>query len=70
MAIKNTVSIDFLSTFLERIGVFYCCLPGVSILIHYQGHKTMERGGSVLECLTRDCGVAGSRLTEGTASCP
>ena len=38
--------------------------------IYYQGHKTMERGGSVIECLTRDCGVAGSSLNGGTALCP
>ena len=29
MAIKNSVSNDFLSTFLDNIGVFYCRLPGV-----------------------------------------
>ena len=32
MAIKNTVSIDFLSTFLDSIGVFDCGLPGVFYL--------------------------------------
>ena len=30
MAIKNTVSIDFLSTFLDSIGVFDCRLPSVT----------------------------------------
>ena len=29
MAIENTVSIDFLSGFLDSIGVFDCRLPGV-----------------------------------------
>ena len=29
MAIKNSVSNDFLSTFLDSIGTFDCCLPGV-----------------------------------------
>ena len=29
MAIENTVSIDFRSTFLDSIGIFDCCLPGV-----------------------------------------
>ena len=29
MAIENTVSIDFLSTFLDSIGAFDCRLPGV-----------------------------------------
>ena len=29
MAIKNTVYIDFLSTFLDSIGIFDCRLPGV-----------------------------------------
>ena len=29
MAIKNTVSIDFLSTFLDSIRIFDCHLPGV-----------------------------------------
>ena len=29
MAIENTVSIDFSSTFLDSIGVFDCRLPGV-----------------------------------------
>ena len=29
MAIENTVSFDFLSTFLDSIGVFDCRLPGV-----------------------------------------
>ena len=28
------------------------------------------RGGSVVKCLTQDQGVAGSRLTGGTALCP
>ena len=31
MAIENTVSIDFLSTFLDSIGVFNCRLPSVII---------------------------------------
>ena len=30
MAIKNTVSIDFYSMFLDSIGVFDCRLPGVN----------------------------------------
>ena len=29
-----------------------------------------ERSGSMVECLTRDQGVAGSRLTRGIALCP
>ena len=29
-----------------------------------------ERGGSVVECLTRDRGAVGSSLTEGIALCP
>ena len=29
VAIKNTVSTDFLSTFLDNIGILDCCLPGV-----------------------------------------
>ena len=29
-----------------------------------------ERGGSVVECLTRDRGVVGSNLTRGTVLCP
>ena len=32
MAIENTVSIDFWSTFLDSNGVFDCCLPGVVII--------------------------------------
>ena len=32
MAIENTVSIDFWSTFLDSIGVFDCRLPGVSTI--------------------------------------
>ena len=32
MAIENSVSNDFLSTFLDSIGVFNCRLPGVYIL--------------------------------------
>ena len=31
MAIENSVSIDFSSTFLDSIGVFDCRLPGVSM---------------------------------------
>ena len=31
MAIENTVSIDFLSTFLDSIGIFDCHLPGVNL---------------------------------------
>ena len=31
---------------------------------------TMERGGSMAECLTRDMGVASSSLTGGNALCP
>ena len=29
MALKNTVLIDFLSPFLDSIGVFDCRIPGV-----------------------------------------
>ena len=29
MVIKNTVSIDFLSTFLDSIGVFDCSCPAI-----------------------------------------
>ena len=29
-----------------------------------------ERSGSVVECLTQDCGVVGSSLTGITALCP
>ena len=29
-----------------------------------------EHGGSVVECLTRDLGVAGSSLTGDTTMCP
>ena len=32
MAIENTVSIGFLSTFLDSIGVLDCRLPGVEII--------------------------------------
>ena len=31
MAIENTVLSIFLSTFVDSIGVFDCCLPGVEI---------------------------------------
>ena len=31
MAIKNYVSNDFLSTFLDGIGIFDCRLPGVTL---------------------------------------
>ena len=34
MAIINSVSNDFLSMFLDSIGVFDCCLPGV--LLSYE----------------------------------
>ena len=33
MAIKNFVSNDFLSTFVDSINVFDCRLPGVSIFV-------------------------------------
>ena len=39
MAIKNTVSIDFLSTFLDSIGVFDCRLPGVKT---WTKHKSLS----------------------------
>ena len=32
MAIKNFVSIDFLSTFIDSINVFDCHLPGVDVI--------------------------------------
>ena len=41
-------------------------LPGnLDIKRHYR-----ERSGSVVECLTRDRGAAGSSLTGVAASCP
>ena len=33
-------------------------------------HKYRERSGSVVECLTRDRGAAGSSLTGVTSLCP
>ena len=33
-------------------------------------HQREERGGSLVLCLTRDRGDAGSSLTRGTALCP
>ena len=41
-----------------------------AVLIHYQGHETMEKGGSVVERSTRDQGAAGSSLNRGTVLCP
>ena len=38
MAIENTVSIDFLSTFLDSIGVFDCRLPGVFMQYSHAVH--------------------------------
>ena len=32
MAIENSLSIDFLSTFVDNIDIFDCHLPGVMIL--------------------------------------
>ena len=36
----------------------------------YHMQKTRERSGSVVECLTRDRGAAGSSLTGVTVLCP
>ena len=35
IAIENTVSIYFLSTFLDSIGIFDCRLPGVVLVLLY-----------------------------------
>ena len=40
---RNTVSIDFLSTFLDSIGVFDCSLPGV-----FTAHKIIVLGTKVI----------------------
>ena len=38
MAIENTVSIDFLPTFFDIIGIFDCRLPSVLIFIDIYDH--------------------------------
>ena len=42
MAIKNTVSIDFWSTFLDSIGIFDCRLPGVNLFMSKQNRCPAE----------------------------
>ena len=42
MAIKNSISKDFLSTFLDSIGVFDCPLPRVSQLTHISSNAVRE----------------------------
>ena len=44
-----------LKTVLFIVGMLKCCEEG---------------GGSVVECLTRDRGIAGSSFTRGTVLCP
>ena len=40
------------------------------IIMHSHEKRREEHGGLVVECLTRDQGVAGSSPTGGTALCP
>ena len=51
--------------------IFFLVLLGLSLNIwtHWRG-GCGEGSGSVVECLTRDRGVAGSSLTGITALCP
>ena len=50
-----------INLFLKRIA---------AIFISFDKLPNEERGCSVVECLTRDRGVAGSSLIGGTALCP
>ena len=46
MAIENTVSIDFLSTFLDSIGIFDCRLPGVwSLAVRENAYNACPASG-------------------------
>ena len=49
MAIENTVSIDFLSMFLDSIGVFDCCLPSVTWVTTLIQTQTLLHLQSILE---------------------
>ena len=47
MAIENSVSTDFLSTFVDSIDVFDCSLPGVithAKLLAFRSYKWYEIG--------------------------
>ena len=55
------------------IGQFLVTRSGFSFIRHDHIHLDRivnERSGSVVECLTRDRGAAGSSLTGVTALCP
>ena len=54
--------------FIERIDHYHECVHG-SFSLNLQV-VIGERSGSVVECLTRDQGTAGSSLTGVTAFCP
>ena len=60
MAIKNSVSNDFLSMFLDCIGVFDCRLPGVVI----EGEKGEEViANNIVQSFTRDGKVGAHWIT-------
>ena len=46
------------------------CMSCVKCLFETGSNSIRERSGSVVECLTRDRGAAGSSLTGVTALCP
>ena len=56
------------SMFLCYLLFLFCHLKQLTLV--WICNLIKEHGGSVVECLTRDRGVAGSRLTGGTALCP
>ena len=48
-----------------------CCLViKIGHVVYSIQYRFREHSGSVVECLTRDEGVAGSSLTRVTALCP
>ena len=50
MAIENSVSIDFLSTFLDSIGVFDCRLPVVYTVQQTKALESLSLTSGELSC--------------------
>ena len=45
MVIKNSVSTDIISTFVNSINILDCCLSGVQLLFENCGHKRQSQQG-------------------------
>ena len=65
MAIKNSVSNDFLSTFIDSINIFHCCLSNVITCIHSHSCKFNLHHKFVYGLSKGDCMDAQARLSLG-----